>query len=255
MWNTLDTDDLVWNGLAVGWFLACWLGYGPLVKLLWRRGGAINIDMEFVRRRWMLVMAHRREQRLIDGQLMGQALSSASFFASSNLILIAAAAGVLFGGDVSYHKVLQAPGLQHAPRLLFDAKIVLITATLARGLLDFIWAIRQLNYVLAVIGATPERRDAGWYDRYSDAAAQILNPAFKSSNAGVRGYYFALAAAAWLIGPASLALATAGVTALLLWRQSNAPAAKGVRAARALLEETPAALGEQTDQLPIDVRE
>jgi len=198
-------------------------------------------------------MAHRREQRLIDGQLMAQALSSASFFASSNLILIAAAAGVLFGGDVTYHRVLQAPGLQHAPRLLFDAKIVLITATLARGLLDFIWAIRQLNYVLAVIGAAPEQRDAAWYDRYADAAAQILNPAFKSSNSGVRGYYFALAAAAWLIGPASLALATAAVTVLLLWRQSNAAAARGVKAARALLEEAQPDSGAPSGDLPIDV--
>jgi len=254
MWDTLDTDDVALNGLAVVWFLTCWLGYGPLVKQLWRRGGAINIDMEFVRRRWMHVMAHRREQRLIDGQLMAQALSSASFFASSNLILIAAAAGVLFGGDVTYHRVLQAPGLQHAPRLLFDAKIVLITATLARGLLDFIWAIRQLNYVLAVIGAAPERLKSTWYDAYADAAAQILNPAFKSSNSGVRGYYFALAAAAWLIGPLSLTLATMAVMVLLLWRQSHAAAAKGVRVARALLEEALSEQSEPNGELPIDLR-
>jgi len=237
IWDMLDTDDLIWNGLALGWFLLCWLGYTPLVRWLWRKGGAINIDMEFVRARWMLVMARRREQRLIDGQLMGHALSSASFFASSNLILIAAAAGVLFGGDVSYHKILQAPGLQHAPRLLFDAKIVLITAALARGLLDFIWSIRQLNYVLAVIGAAPEGGDSAWRDAYAAATAQILNPAFKSSNSGVRGYYFALAASAWLIGPLSLVLAATAITALLLWRQAHAPAAKGVHAARALLEE------------------
>jgi uncharacterized membrane protein len=35
----------------------------------------------------------RRENRFMDGQLLGQALNSRSFFASSNLILIAAAAG------------------------------------------------------------------------------------------------------------------------------------------------------------------
>jgi uncharacterized membrane protein len=237
MWHSLDSDDLVWNGLAVGWFLVAWLGYGPLVQALWRRGGAVNIDMETVRARWMMTMAHRKDQRLLDGQLMGHALSSASFFASSNLILIAAAAGVLFGGDVTYHKVLQAPGLQHAPRLLFDAKIVLITAALARGLLDFIWSIRQMNYALAVIGATPEHRSPAWFDAYARAAAQILNPAFASSNSGVRGYYFALAAAAWLIGPATLALATTAVVLVLVWRQRYATAAQGVAAARVLLEQ------------------
>lgn len=255
MWDTLDTNGLSWNGLAVAWFLVCWLGYSPMVKGLWRKGGALNVDMEVVRRRWMLAMAHRREQKLLDSQLMAQTLSSASFFASSNLILIAAAAGVLFGGDVSYHKVLQAPGLQHASRLLFDAKIVLITATLARSLLDFIWAIRQLNYVLAVIGATPEGQPPAWYDAYAAAAAQILNPAMKSSNSGVRGYHFALAAAAWLVGPAALILATTVVMALLLWRQGLAPAARGVHAALTLLEQTPPNRGVPTDALPIDIGE
>jgi uncharacterized membrane protein len=251
MFDSLDTDDLLWNGLACAWFLAAWLGYSPLVRRLWKDGGAINTDMEFVRARWMLTMAHRKEQRLLDGQLMGHALGSASFFASSNLILIAAAAGVLFGGDQSYHKILQAPGLQHAPRLLFDAKIVLITAALVRGLMDFIWSIRQMNYALAVIGATPDHQPPHWLDRYAKAAARIMNPAFDSANSGVRGYYFALAAAAWLVGPAALILATTAITAMLLWRQRRAPAADGVRAARALLETAPTEHG--PEKLPIDI--
>lgn len=236
MLDTLDTDDLFWNGLAVAWFVLAWLGYAPLVRRLWPRGGAINIDMESIRARWMGVMAHRRDQRLLDGQLMGHALSSASFFASSNLILIAAAAGVLFGGEASYHRILQAPGLQHAPRLLFDAKIVLITAALVRGLLDFIWSIRQMNYALAVIGAAPDHAPPDWCERYAAAAAKILNPAFASSNSGVRGYYFALAAAAWLVGPLALIAATSAVAAVLMWRQRLATSAIGVREARELLE-------------------
>ena len=185
----------------------------------------------------MMTMARRKDQRLLDGQLMGHALSSGSFFASSNLILIAAAGGVLFGGDTTYHKVLQAPGLAHAPRLLFDAKIVLITATLARGLMDFIWSIRQMNYALAVIGAAPDHAPPHWLDAYAEALARILNPAFASANSGVRGYYFALAATAWLIGPWTLAGASLAVTALLLWRQKHAAAAEGVRRVRILLED------------------
>ena len=251
MLDSLDTDDLLWNGLAVGWFLIAWLGYSPLVRALWPRGGAINTDMEIIRARWMGTMAHRREQRLLDGQLMGHALSSASFFASSNLILIAAAAGVLFGGDASYHKILQAPGLQHAPRILFDAKIVLVTAALVRGLLDFIWSIRQMNYALAVIGAAPDHAQPHWYDRYAAAAARMLNPAFSSSNSGVRGYYFALAAAAWLMGPAALAAATTAVVAILIWRQHLSGSALGVREARALLEERAPAAGDE--KLPMEL--
>jgi uncharacterized membrane protein len=233
----LETDELVLNTAALAVFLLCWLGYRLWLRMLWGGRGVINADMDTVRSRWMLTMARRRDQRLLDGQLMGHALSSGSFFASSNLILIAAAGGVLFGGDTTYHKVLQAPGLAHAPRLLFDAKIVLITATLARGLMDFIWSIRQMNYALAVIGAAPDHAPSAWSEAYAEGAVRILNPAFASANSGVRGYYFALAAAAWLIGPWTLAAASVGVTALLLWRQKHAAAAEGVRRVRVLLED------------------
>ena len=233
----LESDELTLNGAALGVFLVCWLGYRLWLRLAWGRRGIINADMDVIRARWMITMAHRKDQRLLDGQLMGHALSSGSFFASSNLILIAAAGGVLFGGDTTYHKVLQAPGLAHAPRLLFDAKIVLITATLARGLMDFIWSIRQMNYALAVIGSAPEQASESWLEAYAEGAARILNPAFASANSGVRGYYFALAAAAWLIGPWTLAGASIAVTALLLWRQKHAAAAEGVRRVRLLLED------------------
>ena len=233
----LDLDELTLNAAALAVFLACWIGYRLWLRLLWGPRGTINADMNTVRVRWMLTMAHRKDQRLLDGQLMGHALSFGSFFASSNLILIAAAGGVLFGGDSTYHKVLQAPGLAHASRLLFDAKIVLITATLARGLMDFIWSIRQMNYALAVIGAAPEQAPPHWFGAYAEAAARILNPAFASANSGVRGYYFALAAAAWLVGPWTLAGASIAVTALLLWRQKHAAAAEGVRRVRILLED------------------
>ena len=60
--------------------------------------------MTVIRRRWMTEMAVR-EVALLDGQLLGHAINSASFFASSNLILIAAAAGVLFGGDSAWKSV------------------------------------------------------------------------------------------------------------------------------------------------------
>jgi len=52
----------------------------------------------------------------------------------------------------------------------------------------------------------------------------------------VRNYYFALAAAAWLLGPVPLVLATIGATSLLVWRQSVSPAARAVHQLRVLLE-------------------
>ena len=88
------TFGLSWfDAAALAIFLACWLGYGPFLRML-ARGGVLNLDMDAVRLAWMRAMC-ARESRIVDGQLLGHTINSASFFASANLILIAAVGGVL----------------------------------------------------------------------------------------------------------------------------------------------------------------
>src|SRR6185503_13740685 len=137
----LDPPDVA----ALALFAVCWLFYQPVLTLLSRRGGAtINTDLTVIRGAWMRNMA-RRENRFFDGQLLGHTLSSSSFFASSNLILIAAAAGVLFGGERTFRSVSALEVVHTQSRLLFELQLALILATLSRGLLDFMWSIRQMN--------------------------------------------------------------------------------------------------------------
>jgi uncharacterized membrane protein len=191
--------------------------------------------MTVVRRAWMLNMAGR-ENRFLDSQLMGHVINSASFFASANLIIIAAAAGALFGGDTVWRSVRDIAIMDQAPRWLFDAKLAVVILCLARGLLDFIWSLRQMNYCIAAFGAAPERAPRSVLTAYGEAVSSVLNPAVSSFNAGVRGYYFALAGAAWLLGPWALLAATIGAMSLLFWRQRRSPAASGIRTIRTLLE-------------------
>lgn len=220
---------------ALGLFFVCWLGYGPLLKLIARRSGSLNADMVVVRQAWMTAMTHR-EMRLIDSQLMGHSINSASFFASTNLLLIAAVGGVLFGGEAAL-KGFAAIGAEAVPTKLLEAKLALVLACLARGFLDFIWSLRQMNYTLALIGAAPEIHTEADRVAFGHAVAEVLNPALSGFSQGVRGYYFALAAAAWLFGPAWLLLGVLSAFALLVWRQAGSPAARAIRTARRLLEE------------------
>jgi uncharacterized membrane protein len=224
--------------LALTVFAACWLLYEPMLKRLGEHGGAINTDMTLIRRRWMQEMAVR-EIALLDGQLLGHAINSASFFASSNLILIAAAAGVLFGGNNALKSVEGLAVLAKASPMMFEIRLGLVLVALARGLLDFIWSIRQMNYCLAAIGAAPMWAPPAIQAEYADAAGGILNPALSAFNAGVRAYYFALAAAVWLLGPIPFVVATLGAMALLLWRQRRSPASIAVRKVRQILERQP----------------
>ena len=221
-----------WIALAL--FFTAWLGYGPLLKLISRRSGSLNDDMLIVRDSWMTAMTHR-EMRLIDSQLMGHSINSASFFASTNLLLIAAVAGILFGGENAL-RGFAAVGAEAVPVKILEAKLALVLMCLARGFLDFIWSLRQMNYALALIGAAPEIHSDTDKVAYGHAVARVLNPALGGFSQGVRGYYFALAAAAWLFGPLWLALGVISAFGLLVWRQAGSPAAQAVRAARRLLE-------------------
>jgi uncharacterized membrane protein len=219
-------------------FGVAWLFYQPLLAIFGkRRGGVLNTDMTVIRGAWMRNMVGR-EVRLMDGQLLGHALNSASFFASSNLLLIAAAAGALFGGESTFRSVSALEVIQTSSRMLFEIQLALVLLTLARGLLDFIWSIRQLNYCIAAIGAVPENLEPERAKSFGDIVARLLNPALSSFNAGVRGYYFALAAAVWLFGPWAFMGATVGAVALLLWRQRNSPAASAIHDLRTKLDET-----------------
>ncbi|MBJ7485025.1 DUF599 family protein [Brevundimonas sp.] len=221
-----------WSALAL--FFMCWLGYDPMLKLLARRSGALNEDMLTIRHAWMTAMT-RREIRLLDSQLLGHSINSGSFFASSNLLLIAAVGGILFGGE-SALKSFASVGAEAVPIPLLEAKLALVLACLSRGLLDFIWSIRQMNYTLALIGAAPEINGEAAHAAFGEATAQVLNPALAAFSQGVRGYYFALAAAAWLFGPVWLAAGVISAFTLLVWRQSGSPAARAIRTARRLLD-------------------
>ncbi len=220
--------------LALALFFLCWLGYGPLLNLLARRSGTLNDDMLVIRRVWMTAMTHR-EIRLVDSQLMGHTINSGGFFASTNLLLIAAVASVLFGGEQALQGFASV-GAEAVPMKLLVAKLALVLLCLARGLLDFIWSIRQLNYALALIGAAPEVHTEADRAALGAAAADLLNPALSAFSQGVRGYYFSLAAAAWLFGPLWLAVGVAAVFCLMVWRQAGSPAARAIRSARRLLE-------------------
>jgi uncharacterized membrane protein len=224
----------LFDWIALVLFFIAWLGYGPILGLIARRSGSLNDDMLIVRDSWMTAMTHR-EIRLIDSQLMGHSINSASFFASTNLLLIAAVAGILFGGENAL-KGFAAVGAEAVPVKILEAKLALVLVCLARGFLDFIWSLRQMNYALALIGAAPEIHTETDRVAYGHAVAQVLNPALGGFSQGVRGYYFALAAAAWLFGPLWLALGVISAFGLLVWRQAGSPAARAVRTARRLLE-------------------
>lgn len=213
--------------LGLCFFLIIWFFYEPLLPRLTGGRRSINDRMIAIRQAWMTALV-RREVRITDSQFLGHTINSASFFGSANMIAIAALAGFMFSGDANIKGLTQFGFLDSGPIWMLGTKVALMLLTLARGMLDFVWAIRQLNYCLAAIGSIPDPLSDAQRNAWAKGLSAMLSPALRTFSRGVRSYYFALAASGWFFGPLALVGTTIFATILLAWRQTRSPAAQAV---------------------------
>jgi uncharacterized membrane protein len=242
----LMPDDLTGLDLvALGLFLLVWLGYGPVAQAL-RPQRSMAIRMLEMRRAWMISMLGR-ENRITDASLIGHPVHSATFFASTAVVALAAVLGMLGNLDHVHDAMQDLAFTAKTSRTLLEAKAMLLLLVFAQGFLKLSWAVRQLNHCVALIGAAPTRLpDDARRDDFADRAAAVLSLAIGSFDAGIRAYYFALAALAWLLGPGAFLLATCGIVLMLLWRQFGSAASAAIRGSEAALGEGGAAPGSRS---------
>ena len=211
----LSMADLV----ALGWFVVAWLGYGPLMRLAGRRRMTINDTMAGLRQAWMESML-QRENRMPDAVLIGHVMRTASFFASTTVVVIAALLSTFGSIDRVQTAVEGLVPAAASARTAIELKVGLVLLVVVYGFMTFTWAIRQFNYAIALIGAAPSAPvEPALQQGLSAGLAELLDLAVQAFNGGIRAYYFALAALTWIISPLLFMLATTGVAVLLLWRQ------------------------------------
>jgi len=203
--------------LALLLFLAMWLGYGLAQRHLGPR--TINNGLHGVRVLWMRAML-MRDNRISDSSLIGHVIHSASFFASTSLIAIGALLGVLSGLD-RLQPAIDELALGPPPsRELLALKVLLPIAVLVHGLFKLTWALRQMNYTVALIGAMPPAApDEPLRSQLAERLGGVLSSALATFNDGIRSYYFALAGMLWLAGPWFLIAAAGLLLVLLVHRQ------------------------------------
>ncbi len=220
------------DAAALALFCALWLGYAPIVRLF--GPGAINAGLGPVRGWWMRSMV-ARDNRIVNSALIGHVMGSASFFASTSLLAVGALLGLLTGVErlqPALEVLSPAPAVS---RELLEMKLLLPAAVLIHGMFKLTWALRQMNYTVALIGAVPPPPVAG-QEALGDAIAGVLSSALTTFNDGIRSYYFALAALTWLAGPVVLAVTALGLMAILLHRQHLSGVARQFALARRLVE-------------------
>jgi uncharacterized membrane protein len=149
-------------------------------------------------------------------------MSTASFFASTTVIIIAALLGVLINVDNKAQGAAVAWLAIPMPSA-FEIKIGLIIVIAYYAFQSFTWAIRQANFAAVLMGAAPlaASLDVELRRRLAVSMGNIITGVATSYDSGMRAYYFALGAITWIISPVLFMLVTTGVVALLLYRQTN----------------------------------
>jgi uncharacterized membrane protein len=208
-----------WAGLLA--FFAAWIGYAVFARRRARTRPSFLGSSNVVRRRWMLQTTYR-EVRVLDGVVVQQMSSTASFFASTTILIIGALLAVLGSTERASDLVREIPFATRTTVLVFDFKVVVLTAIFVYAFFRFTWSIRQYSAGVLLVAAAPESTaiaDEAERHRFADRAGRVMGLAAESFNDGLRAYYMAFAAVAWFISPWLMLTATASVIWVLYRRE------------------------------------
>lgn len=220
--NWLDVAGGIWFWICfAGYWLATWLGGG------WRR----SIMSEVQRRRvlWMRAMMSR-ENRLVDAHLIGQLSNGHAFFASTSMIVIGGLVAA-FGSADNVKRILEAlPFVATSSLPLWEVKILTLIALFVIAFFQFAWAFRLAHYTGIMIGSAPypPSDDEAANDRHARRLARLAGISAAHSNNGLRCYYFAVAAASWILHPGLLIVVATLVVVVLYRREYHSPAFKTI---------------------------
>ena len=229
--------------VALVWFLGCWVGYTIISDYRARRFNNLMRAMNAYRTQWMQKLLDR-DMRMVDANIVGNLLRSATFFASTSIFILAGLIAILGAADVGAAVIASMPFAESTSRQLWEIKVLLLMTIFIYAFFKFAWSLGQYNHWSIMICAAPETNSsAEARDTYAKMAARIGNLAASHFNRGMRAYYFGLAALTWFIHPWLFMVATTWVVGVLYRREFRS---RILRAVEVIAE----SFGESADGLP-----
>lgn len=211
--STADIAALAWFAMLLTAFELI-TGYGPLARR------SLSASVQFQRRRWLDNMT-MREQRHIDAILLSSLSQSNAFFASTSVLGIGGLAAMLGSGDTTRLLVQRLPWVTPSSPELWEIKILFLIGIVIYAFFKFAWAFRLSHYTAILFGAMPpfDATDSEARHAHAAHAARLLELVGEHANSGLRSFYYAFAAIAWLFHPLLFAGATTIVILVLLRRE------------------------------------
>lgn len=217
-----------WDWAALAWFFAAWVGYAEFARRRATVQPSLLAASNRVRRQWML-QATKRDVRVVDGVVVQNLSTSPSFFASTTILIIGGLLAILGSSDHASSLVAELPFAARTSTLVLDFKLVLLAGVFVYAFFRFTWSLRQYSFGALLIASAPERDEFASLgeaarEHFADRAGGVVGLAAETFNDGLRAYYFAFAAAAWLFSPGAFAVGSAGVVWILYQREFHSAA-------------------------------
>ncbi len=216
--------------IAIAFFAAAWIGYLLAVEVGPHAKRSLNTLMNERRERWIMESV-KRENRIIDTQVMNGLQNGTAFFASTSLIAIGGSLTLLQSADRVVQIFADLPFATPTTRAAWEIKVIGLAVIFAYAFFKFGWSYRLFNYCAILIGAIPPHTEADKPETLAAAreAVKMNIVAGLHFNRGQRAFFFALAYLGWFISPWLFLIATAAVLTVMWRRQfvSDSAAAVG----------------------------
>lgn len=217
--------------IAIAFFAAAWVGYLLAVEVGPHSRRSLNTLMNERRERWIMESV-KRENRIIDTQVMNGLQNGTAFFASTSLIAIGGSLTLLQSADRVVQIFSDLPFATQTTRTAWEIKVIGLAVIFAYAFFKFGWAYRLFNYCAILIGAIPPHTEADKPETLAAAreAVAMNIVAGLHFNRGQRAFFFALAYLGWFISPWLFLIATAAVLTVMWRRQFASDSAAAVGA-------------------------
>ena len=200
--------------LVLTWFITCWVGYTYFAERKSATSASLVAAMRLYRRDWFKhVLQH--ENRIADVAAFNNLLTSATFFASTAILILGGLVAMLGTTDRVMDVVAELPFARPESELLSRIKIILLIGVFVYTFFKFTWSIRQYHFCTILVGAAPLAKDPQQHDDYIDTMTEVSSHAAEDFNQGLRAFYFAFAAIAWFFHP-WLSMASSAVVVYIL---------------------------------------
>jgi len=223
---TIDLTFLWLDFLALIWFLCCWLGYDRYSRI---KPNSLPAQLKHWRHSWALSML-KRENRMIDSQVINGLIQNVTFFASTTILILVGLFASLGAMEEAIILINKLPFSQATTQTQWGLKLGTLIVIFIYAFFKFGWAIKQHSYSAVVMASSPppEEADSDEAKDYAERMAQLSTLGAWHSNDGIRAYYFALAALSWFIHSWAFIVTTAWVVMVIYRREFYSRTLKSV---------------------------